>query len=181
MFGCLAFAHNPSRMKDKFWPRGVPCIFIGYSPSQKGYRMHNLLTGVSFVSRDVKFCEAISPYHLFHSTSVTNSESENTRNTQSTWVDYEHEEHLVNEQIEGTSQEIALSPDQPNIKRSSRAHMTQTWHNDYHISVNFVAKVIEAKVSPQFSFFMNTLSKISDPKHFMEASQHSNWLQAMNE
>lgn len=28
---------------------------------------------------------------------------------------------------------------------------------------------------------MNTVSKVPDPKHFREAAQHSNWLQAMNE
>ncbi|KAL8121683.1 hypothetical protein AgCh_018423 [Apium graveolens] len=51
-FGCLAFAHNPGREKDKFKAKGTPCIFIGYSAKQKGYKLQNLLTGTSFVSRD---------------------------------------------------------------------------------------------------------------------------------
>ncbi|KAK9671088.1 hypothetical protein RND81_12G006000 [Saponaria officinalis] len=30
VFGCLAMAYNPERNKDKFQPRGLPCIFLGY-------------------------------------------------------------------------------------------------------------------------------------------------------
>ena len=29
VFGCLAFASNPSRDGDKFQPKGVPRIFLG--------------------------------------------------------------------------------------------------------------------------------------------------------
>lgn len=29
-FGCLAFSTNPSYNGDKFSPRGVPCVFVGY-------------------------------------------------------------------------------------------------------------------------------------------------------
>lgn len=70
-FGCLAFAYNPSSVKDKFQARGVPCVFLGYSPSQKGYRLQNFLTGVKFISRDVRIYEAIYPYHTLLSTYAT--------------------------------------------------------------------------------------------------------------
>lgn len=33
--------------------------------SQKGYRLHYLLTGVTFVARDRRFYESIYPYHVF--------------------------------------------------------------------------------------------------------------------
>lgn len=32
-FGCLAFASNPENTADKFKPRGVPCVFLGYPVS----------------------------------------------------------------------------------------------------------------------------------------------------
>ncbi|GJW30731.1 cysteine-rich receptor-like protein kinase 8, partial [Tanacetum coccineum] len=62
VFGCLAVASNPSRVIDKMAPRGVPCLFLGYPPHQKGYTLINLLTHTRFVSRDVTFYERIFPY-----------------------------------------------------------------------------------------------------------------------
>ena len=55
VFGCLAMARNPSRTHDKFDPRGVPCLFVGYPSRQKAYKLLNLLTNQYFVSRDVVF------------------------------------------------------------------------------------------------------------------------------
>lgn len=60
-FGCLAFAMNPVHTTDKFKPRGVPCVFVGYPPTQKGYRLLDLKTMQLFVSRDVSFNESIFP------------------------------------------------------------------------------------------------------------------------
>lgn len=59
VFGCLAFASNADTHQDKFTPRGVPCAFLGYPSTQKGYRLLNLLTVKIFVSRDVTFHEHI--------------------------------------------------------------------------------------------------------------------------
>ena len=40
----------------------MPCVFLGYSQSQKGYKL-NLLTKHIFDSRDVTFVEHIFPYN----------------------------------------------------------------------------------------------------------------------
>ncbi|GJT04945.1 cysteine-rich receptor-like protein kinase 8 [Tanacetum coccineum] len=37
VFGCLALVCNPSRTADKFDPRGVPWVFLGYPSNQKGF------------------------------------------------------------------------------------------------------------------------------------------------
>lgn len=63
VFGCLAFAYNPSPPTDKFENSGVPCIFLGYPSQQKGYRLFNMLSKSEFISRDVTFHETIFPYH----------------------------------------------------------------------------------------------------------------------
>ncbi|KAL8145823.1 hypothetical protein AgCh_003826 [Apium graveolens] len=63
-FGCLAFAINLAHSSDKFASRGVPCVFIGYPPTQKGYRMLDLSTIQTFVSRDVMFNETIFPLNV---------------------------------------------------------------------------------------------------------------------
>ena len=62
VFGCLAFASNPTKTGDKFQSRGVPCLFLGYPVTQKGYKLLNLLTDQTFVSRDVIFHEHIFPF-----------------------------------------------------------------------------------------------------------------------
>jgi len=41
VFGCLAMASNPSRSHDKFDPRGVPYLFLGYPSHKKGYKLMN--------------------------------------------------------------------------------------------------------------------------------------------
>lgn len=66
-FGCLTMASNPANSGDKFNERGVPCVFLGYPQTQKGYKLLNLNTNMVFVSRDVRFYEGIYPYKLFQS------------------------------------------------------------------------------------------------------------------
>lgn len=70
VFGCLAFSANPKVTTDKLEPRGIPCVFLGYHPSQKGVRLLNMLTKTVFVSRDVKYREDIYPFNKTSQTSV---------------------------------------------------------------------------------------------------------------
>ena len=65
VFGCLAMASNPTRTTNKFSSQGIPCIFLGYPSSQKGYKLLNLYTQKIFVSRDVSFHEHIFPCKFF--------------------------------------------------------------------------------------------------------------------
>nr|GEU97390.1 retrovirus-related Pol polyprotein from transposon TNT 1-94 [Tanacetum cinerariifolium] len=59
VFGCLAVVSNPSKIADKFDPRGIPYVFLGYLANQKGYKFYNLTTHATFVSRDDVFHETI--------------------------------------------------------------------------------------------------------------------------
>lgn len=62
-FGCLAFAYTHHRNKDKFKPRGIPCVFIGDPSHQKGYKLLDLISHRTFVPRDVQFHETVFPLH----------------------------------------------------------------------------------------------------------------------
>jgi len=63
VFGCLVFAAPSYKEQDKFKARGVPYVFLGYSSTQKGYKLWELHTNKIRVSRDVKFEEHIFPFH----------------------------------------------------------------------------------------------------------------------
>ncbi|MCO5562965.1 hypothetical protein L7F22_016601 [Adiantum nelumboides] len=57
VFGCLAYAHIPQRLRGKLDDKAVKCIFVGYSSGSKGYRLYNPATNKIFESRDVIFAE----------------------------------------------------------------------------------------------------------------------------
>ena len=180
-FGCLAFAYNPERKHDKFQARGVPCIFLGYPSTQKGYKLHNLLTGISFVSRHVKFYEAVYPYHIFHTANVNeDTEKENSPVYQPIWVDEtENAERESSESEQDTHMDPPIMV--PSPRRSTREVQKPSWHSDYEFRVNMAHRVGHTDVSTEYCCFMNTLSKVNDPKSFREAAQCSHWLKAMNE
>ncbi|XP_057251842.1 uncharacterized protein LOC130591897, partial [Beta vulgaris subsp. vulgaris] len=62
IFGCLCYAANRPRVKDKFDSRSRKCIFVGYPNGKKGWRLFDLETNEFFVSRDVQFFEDKFPY-----------------------------------------------------------------------------------------------------------------------
>ena len=64
MFGCLCYAQNTRKNHDKFSPRALRCVFLGYPIHHKSYRVYDLEHNFFFISRDVTFEENIFPYHL---------------------------------------------------------------------------------------------------------------------
>lgn len=62
VFGCLAYAHNQSRGGDKFSSRARKCIFVGYSPGKKVWKLYDVDTNEFLVSRVVEFCEHVFPH-----------------------------------------------------------------------------------------------------------------------
>ena len=58
VFGCTVFVHIPSKDRPKLDPRATKCIFLGYSPTQKGYNPSQK----KFVIMDVNVFED-QPYY----------------------------------------------------------------------------------------------------------------------
>ena len=57
IFGCTCFVHDYRNVVGKLDPRAVKCIFVSYSPTQKGYRCWSPTEKRFFVSMDVTFHE----------------------------------------------------------------------------------------------------------------------------
>uniref|UniRef100_A0A803L9R6 CCHC-type domain-containing protein n=1 Tax=Chenopodium quinoa TaxID=63459 RepID=A0A803L9R6_CHEQI len=62
VIGSLCYASPHKKPGDKFAPRGLRCIMLGYPYNQKGYKLMELETRKIFVSRDVVFKEKIFPF-----------------------------------------------------------------------------------------------------------------------
>ncbi|KAL9420128.1 hypothetical protein AB3S75_037830 [Citrus x aurantiifolia] len=60
VFGCVAFVHIHNHNRDKLDPRAVKCVFLGYSPTQKGYKCFDPNKQKYFVTMDVTFFESQS-------------------------------------------------------------------------------------------------------------------------
>ena len=56
-FGCIVYVHHTSPNRHKLEPKPLKCIFIGYSPTQKGYKCYYPLSQKFFVFCDVTFVE----------------------------------------------------------------------------------------------------------------------------
>ncbi|CAM8980748.1 unnamed protein product [Rhodiola kirilowii] len=68
VFGCLCFAAQIPRSRDKFASRSRKCIFVGYPLGKRGWRLYDLETKEFLISRDVVFYEHIFPFSAYAQT-----------------------------------------------------------------------------------------------------------------
>lgn len=195
-FGCLAFAYNHSPTKDKFSPRGIPCVFLGYPPNKKGFRLLNLLDKSVLISRDVIFNETIFPMNTTNASyipplplkmpSVSSDAFEDDLN-----MENEPEMPIVE------TQQVVIAPEQdatnaespsqlePAVRRSTRISKKPDWMADFVAqSVQSTANAVsvaEHYVTPDFKCFLAAISNNTDPTCFKEAVKHTHWQAAMNE
>lgn len=58
IFGCKVMVHVPHQKRQKWDSKSEECIFVGYCPDTKGYRVYNPNKKRMYISRDVVFMES---------------------------------------------------------------------------------------------------------------------------
>jgi hypothetical protein len=61
-WGCRAYAVVPGPLQRKLSDRSLEAILVGHAPERKAYRLIDLQKRKLFISKDVKFNEAILGY-----------------------------------------------------------------------------------------------------------------------
>lgn len=183
--GCLCYVTEPNP-SNKFSPRAIPIASMGYSSTQKGYKLYDLHSHLFFVSRDVHFRENLFP---FQSSSTTPSIPQSS-DMSSYFFDSDSAPSLS----EPTSSNSSLSPSSPphissspipssipitvSPKCLSRATIPPIWLSTYvqpHIhsrpstshSINSV--VHYSHLSSEYQAFLSKFSPSIEPQHYSKA------------
>ncbi|XP_022897798.1 uncharacterized protein LOC111411504 [Olea europaea var. sylvestris] len=69
VFGSLCFTSTVPSHMNKFYHRAKACVFFGYPPVIKGYKLYDVSSKSFIVSKDVIFHENHFPFHSLDSTS----------------------------------------------------------------------------------------------------------------
>lgn len=186
VFGCLAFASNPKMDTDKFKARGIPCVFLGFPTTQKGYKLMDIQTRAIFVSRDVKFVESIFPFHKDSScayiqptpVAMTNQHWHDdflpVRDTASTFTEAaDATAQIASSEQHDNSLTNTATPDSSSmpVRRSTRTSKRPMWHIDYVIaSVHtrpmlypIANQVCYKHLGKGFKAFLSSLDQQYDP------------------
>ncbi|KAJ1686058.1 hypothetical protein LUZ63_017448 [Rhynchospora breviuscula] len=80
ILGCTCFPYTRPYNAHKLEFRSQPCVFVGYSTTQKGYRCLHLASNKIYVSRHVQFDEASFPFkqQQLHSSTVSQDHTQST-------------------------------------------------------------------------------------------------------
>ena len=62
IFGCLCYAHNIQKKKDKFGIRSRRRVMVRYPYGKKDWTVYDIETGEIFVTRDIIFYEETCPF-----------------------------------------------------------------------------------------------------------------------
>lgn len=139
VFGCLCFATNILPSRDKLDSRVVKCIFIGYNPGQKAFKLYDIEKHKVFVSRDVVFHEKIFPYKENNEQNhqnpipITDEHVEIERNC-------EEESDLSQESMSTNTEEQNEIP----LTRSQRETKRPRWQDEY-VTYSTVENIKENK------------------------------------
>ncbi|XP_072054182.1 uncharacterized protein [Arachis hypogaea] len=197
VFGCLVHASTLISQRNKFSPRAVKAVFVGYPSGYKGYKLYDLEAKRFFISRDVTFNESVFPF-----SELPTDQSPFVDNfpdvvmpavLQDTSL---HGSVPVQQSLTNSSNPhhptIPLTPDhnhdvipepqpsQPILRRSTRLTNPPKYLHDYQC--HNVATITNSKhlTKPYMNFVAN-VNTIPEPAFYHQAMKYLEWRQAMNE
>lgn len=180
-FGYLCYTSIPKVHTHKFDPRSVPCVFLGYPFSKKGYKLYNLLSKLTFISRDVIFLE-----HIFSFSSSSPSLDSLLFPLSSISPDIDHYPPATYPFYSTPSlpTTISTSPDScpivglasapaHSLRRSSRSHNPPSYLQDFQCSLPSTS----SSLTSISTFYANS---IFEPYTYSQAATIPEWKATMS-
>ncbi|RVW26230.1 Retrovirus-related Pol polyprotein from transposon TNT 1-94 [Vitis vinifera] len=152
VFGSTVFVHIHGPKRNKFDPKALKCVFLGYSSTQKGYKCYDPISQKLYVSLDVTFFEH-TPYYSLQGESM----SETRPSLTSDYLDVamrpksKFNETLISEALQESESVIVPTP------------------REYDFNSN------------QCRAFTTNLNRIQLPKNIQEAFEIPEWKEAVME
>lgn len=174
VFGCVAYAHVPDKLRNKLDHKSEKAIFIGYSNQSKAYHLYNPVTKKVVTSRDVKFAEE----------EAWDGSVQRTVNVVGTGQDDEEGVTVYTPPVQNQNQQGAaiLGGDNSSEGQASSTSTSETsvapLRRQKYKSLTEVYQQEQGEGSTAlFSLFSPT----GDPVHFEEAVKEEKWIKAMDE
>jgi hypothetical protein len=198
-FGCLCFPWLKPYTNHKLNPKSIPCIFIGYSPSQYAYRCLDPKTNKIYTSRHVVFHDNHFPYPTIKPNTPSANLPTNTILTQP------HTILHINPTIpqapnspttttpptpEAILQEVPLSPStlsgnesSPEPSPSQNSIISTNPPADSNTTNRIITRSQNNIFKPKKFFYAShhPLPENLEPSNVRQAMQHSHWRQAISE
>ncbi|XP_019228108.1 PREDICTED: uncharacterized protein LOC109209314 [Nicotiana attenuata] len=190
VFESLCYA-TKVRKGDKFCPKAIPAMHMGYSSSQKGYILYDLCSKRFFVSRDTVFKEEVFPFkHMSSGASPFFPVLELVEHPTHSAVVPNTTPSLAGSPILNNADVAAPSSASLSLfcphQKSSRLTKPHVWLADYVIPSNksacsypMINHVAYDNLSPSYKSSLTAFSAIVEPKSFAEANQDPKWIEAI--
>ncbi|XP_022891847.1 uncharacterized protein LOC111406698 [Olea europaea var. sylvestris] len=184
---------NVARSLSKFHPRAKPCVFVGYPPGVKGYKLYDISSKTFFISRDVVFHEYLFPFSSIpHENDLIDPfpnivlpKPEHDIAPPSTSV-HDNQPIIVDHNTQSSPQPVIL-------RRSGRTIKPPSYLREFHCNLlknspemsNFaipypLQKYLSYKsFSPSYCSYLLNVSSDFEPQHYHEAVKYSSWREAM--
>ncbi|KAG7584280.1 Reverse transcriptase RNA-dependent DNA polymerase [Arabidopsis suecica] len=204
VFGCACYPYLRPYSENKFDPKSLLCVFLGYTEQYKGYRCLHPPTGRVYISRHVLFDETRFPYTdtyqnlvspattpLMQAWSLGSVQNENEEVSEET-----AEEELLTPIVpDNSTQQVNVHPELPERDHISSPHSTQNHNNMTENNqddnaqsaqeTNLHSMITRGKQGirkPNPRYVLITVKGLpEEPKSVQEALKHPGWTAACEE